>query len=119
YSLYTYCMDRNLDLRSFPTRRSSDLFAMMMQNSSINTYIQTHSLPAFRARIMSYYVMAFQGIFPIGSLLTGAMAEAVGLKNALYIMGSIGVLISVCFYIYLRLHIQRKLFKIEYPQWRK
>lgn len=94
-------------------------FAMMMQNSSINTYMQTHSLPAFRARIMSYYVMAFQGIFPIGSLLTGAMAEAVGLKNALYIMGSIGVLISVCFYIYLRLHIQRKLFKIEYPQWRK
>src|SRR5690606_25646699 len=59
-------------------------FGMMMQNSSINTYIQTHSMSAYRARIMSYYVMAFQGIFPIGSLLTGAIAEAVGVKTSLY-----------------------------------
>lgn len=92
-------------------------FGMMMQNSSINTYIQTHSMSSYRARIMSYYVMAFQGIFPIGSLLTGAIAEAVGLKNALYIMGSIAVLISLCFYIYLRLHLQRRLFKIDYSRW--
>ena len=89
-------------------------FAMMMQNSSINTYIQTHSMSAYRARIMSYYVMAFQGIFPIGSLLTGAIAEAVGLKNALYIMGGIAVLIALVYYVYLRLHLHRKLFKMEY-----
>src|SRR5690606_40160918 len=62
-------------------------FAMMMQNSSINTYIQTHTMSAYRGRIMSYYVMAFQGIFPIGSLLTGAIAEWIGLKNTLYLMG--------------------------------
>src|SRR5690606_23829898 len=91
-------------------------FGMMMQNSSINTYIQTHSMSAYRARIMSYYVMAFQGIFPIGSLLKGAIAEAVGLKNALYIMGGVAVIISITFYIYLRLHLQRKLFKIDYSR---
>ena len=89
-------------------------FAMMMQNSSINTYIQTHAMPAYRARAMSYYVMAFQGIFPIGSLLTGAIAEIVGIKNTLYIMGACGVLISVGFYIYLRIHIQRRLFKANF-----
>jgi len=94
-------------------------FGMMMQNSSINTYIQTHSMSAYRARIMSYYVMAFQGIFPIGSLLTGAIAEAVGLKNALYIMGGVAVIISISFYIYLRLHLQRKLFKIDYSRWKR
>lgn len=94
-------------------------FGMMMQNSSINTYIQTHSMSAYRARIMSYYVMAFQGIFPIGSLLTGAIAEAVGLKNALYIMGGIAVVISISFYIYLRLHLQRKLFKLDYSRWKR
>lgn len=88
-------------------------FAMMMQNSSINTYIQTHTMSAYRARIMSYYVMAFQGIFPIGSLLTGAIAEWIGIKNTLYIMGSAGVLIALCFYVYLRLHIQRRLFKLR------
>ncbi|HMR17841.1 MAG TPA: MFS transporter [Sphingobacterium sp.] len=87
-------------------------FAMMMQNSSINTYIQTHTMSAYRGRIMSYYVMAFQGIFPIGSLLIGAVAEGVGIKNTLYIMGSAGVLIAILYYVYLRLHIQRRLFKI-------
>lgn len=85
-------------------------FAMMMQNSSVNTYIQTHSMPAYRARIMSYYVMAFQGVFPIGSLIIGAVAEGIGIKLTLYLMGTLGVLISVCYYIYLRLHINRKLF---------
>ncbi|MGJ1203898.1 MFS transporter [Sphingobacterium lactis] len=88
-------------------------FSMMMQNSSINTYIQTHAVPAYRARAMSYYVMAFQGIFPVGSLLTGTIAEAVGIKNTLYIMGGCGILIAIGFYIYLRLHIQRRLFKLN------
>lgn len=85
-------------------------FGMMMQNSSINTYIQTHSMPAYRGRIMSYYVMAFQGVFPIGSLMIGAIAEGIGIKATLYIMGGAGVLIAICYYIYLRLHINRKLF---------
>ncbi|QBR12811.1 MFS transporter [Sphingobacterium sp. CZ-2] len=89
-------------------------FSMMMQNSSINTYIQTHAMPAYRARAMSYYVMAFQGIFPIGSLITGAIAEFLGLKNTLYIMGGCGILIALGFYIYLRLHIQRRLFKFNF-----
>ncbi len=89
-------------------------FSMMMQNSSINTYIQTHAVPAYRARAMSYYVMAFQGIFPLGSLLTGALAEIVGIKNTLYIMGGCGILVSLGFYIYLRRHIQRKLFKVNF-----
>lgn len=85
-------------------------FGMMMQNSSINTYIQTHSMPAYRGRIMSYYVMAFQGVFPIGSLMIGAIAEGIGIKATLYMMGGAGVLIAICYYIYLRLHINRKLF---------
>ncbi|WP_164122349.1 MULTISPECIES: MFS transporter [Sphingobacterium] len=90
-------------------------FAMMMQNSSINTYIQTHAIPTYRARIMSYYVMAFQGVFPIGSLLIGAVAEGVGIKYTLYLMGAAGVMIALGFYIYLRQHIHRRLFKFPLP----
>lgn len=86
-------------------------FAMMMQNSSINTYIQTHVVTAYRARVISYYVMAFQGIAPIGALLVGATAEYYGIQNTLYIMGGAGVLIAISFYIYLRRHIHRPLFK--------
>jgi len=85
-------------------------FGMMMQNSSINTYIQTHSMSAYRGRIMSYYVMSFQGVFPIGSLLIGAVAQGIGIKYTLYGMGGLGILIAIGYYIYLRLHIQRKLF---------
>jgi len=81
-----------------------------MQNSSINTYIQTHSMSAYRGRIMSYYVMSFQGVFPIGSLLIGAVAQGIGIKYTLYGMGGLGILIAIGYYIYLRLHIQRKLF---------
>ncbi|NQD70204.1 MFS transporter [Sphingobacterium shayense] len=86
-------------------------FAMMMQNSSINTYIQTHVVTAYRARVISYYVMAFQGIAPIGALLVGGTAEYYGIQNTLYIMGGAGVLIAISFYIYLRRHIHRPLFK--------
>ena len=59
---------------------------------------------------MSYYVMAFQGVFPIGSLIIGAIAEGIGIKSTLYMMGGLGVMISVCYYVYLRMHIHRKLF---------
>ncbi|GGH16163.1 MFS transporter [Sphingobacterium alkalisoli] len=86
-------------------------FAMMMQNSSINTYIQTHAISSYRARIMSYYVMAFQGVFPVGSLLIGGVAEMMGIKATLYFMGAMGVLISIAYYTYLRFHIHRRLFK--------
>ncbi|PRD57210.1 MFS transporter [Sphingobacterium gobiense] len=86
-------------------------FAMMMQNSSINTYIQTHVVPGYRARVIGYYVMAFQGVAPIGTLLVGAMAEYIGIKNTLYFMGTVGVIVALSFYTYLRLHIHRRLFK--------
>lgn len=87
-------------------------FAMMMQNSSINTYIQTHAVPEYRARAMSYYVMGFQGVFPVGSLISGAIAENFGIRNAIYIMGGVGIIISISYYTYLRLRIQRRLFKL-------
>lgn len=86
-------------------------FAMMMQNSSINTYIQTHAIPIYRARAISYYVMAFQGIFPIGTLMIGSLASYCGLRATLYTMGGLGILIAILYYTYLRLHIHKRLFK--------
>lgn len=86
-------------------------FAMMMQNSSINTYIQTHAIPIYRARAISYYVMAFQGIFPIGTLMIGSLASYCGLRATLYTMGGLGILIAILYYTYLRLHIHKRLFR--------
>lgn len=68
---------------------------MMVQNSCINTYLQTHTQSAYRARIISYYIMAFQGIFPIGSLIIGSFAEKLGVQYVLIIQGCIGLMISI------------------------
>ncbi len=81
---------------------------MMVQNSSINTYIQTHAMPALRARAISYYIMAFQGIFPIGSLLIGALAQLWGIHYTLVFQGIAGALIALAFVIYIRQHITRR-----------
>lgn len=81
---------------------------MMVQNSSINTYIQTHAMPAFRARAISYYIMAFQGVFPIGSLLIGALTQHLGIHYTLVLQGTAGAIIAIGFVIYIRQHLHRR-----------
>lgn len=48
---------------------------MMIQISGINMYIQTHAHPQMRARAISYYITAYLGVSPLGSLLVGWLAE--------------------------------------------
>ena len=65
---------------------------MMAQSSSINTYIQTHSVPEMRARAISYFVMAYLGVTPIGTILIGWIAENYSVKTVFFIEGLCGVL---------------------------
>lgn len=81
---------------------------MMAQTSAINTYIQTHSIPEMRGRAISYYVMAYQGIIPIGSLLIGWAANMIGPRPAIFIEGTIGITATVAFIIYRSKYSQRK-----------
>jgi MFS family permease len=73
---------------------------MMAQTSSINTYIQTHAIPEMRGRAISYYIMAYQGMIPIGSLLIGWTAHAFGPRLAVCIAGGIGLLATSMFVLY-------------------
>ena len=73
---------------------------MMAQTSAINTYIQTHASPEMRGRAISYYVMAYQGMIPIGSLLIGWGAYAFGPRLAVCIAGLIGILTTLMFVLY-------------------
>lgn len=73
---------------------------MMAQTSAINTYIQTHATPEMRGRAISYYVMAYQGMIPIGSLLIGWTAHAFGPRHAVGIAGLIGILAAALFVLY-------------------
>jgi MFS family permease len=73
---------------------------MMAQTSSINTYIQTHAVPEMRGRAISYFVMAYQGMIPIGSLLIGWTANAFGTRLAVTIAGVVGLLAALGFVFY-------------------
>ncbi|WP_449437641.1 MFS transporter [Pedobacter steynii] len=73
---------------------------MMAQTSAINTYIQTHTIPEMRARAISYYIMAYQGMIPIGSLLIGWTAQAFGPRLAVCLAGIIGLCATAMFVVY-------------------
>lgn len=73
---------------------------MMGQTSAINTYIQTHAIPEMRGRAISYYVMAYQGMIPVGSLLIGWLAHAVGPRAAVLTEGLIGLASTAAFVYY-------------------
>ncbi len=47
----------------------------MVQNATTNTLIQTTVPDELRGRVMSVYMLLFQGFFPFGSLLAGSVAQ--------------------------------------------
>ncbi|MBV7532061.1 MFS transporter [Chitinophaga sp. sic0106] len=79
---------------------------MMAQTSAINTYIQTHARPQMRARAISYYIMAYQGMIPVGSLLAGALANIAGPKFTVLLQGIAGAVAVAVFVSYRRRHSQ-------------
>jgi MFS family permease len=73
---------------------------LMVQNSAINTYLQMHASSEMRARTLSYYIMAYQGILPIGSLLIGFLSHYLGVSLVVFIEGIAGLLIMIAFLLY-------------------
>lgn len=76
---------------------------MMGQTSSINIFIQTHSASHMRSRSISYYLMAYQGMIPVGSLLIGYVSHFIGIRTTVAIQGFI-CLLSVALYSYYKKH---------------
>lgn len=62
-------------------------FGMMQGLTGSNTIIQTLVDENMRGRVMSYYTMAFVGMAPFGSLLAGAMAQAIGAPRTVIVSG--------------------------------
>ncbi|WP_456312725.1 MFS transporter [Pseudomonas shirazensis] len=76
---------------------------MMAQTSSINIYIQTQSAVNMRSRSISYYLMAYQGMIPVGSLIIGYVSHIIGTRHTVAIQGVICIL-SVIVYVYYKNH---------------
>lgn len=70
---------------------------MMVQMASCNTVLQTMVDDDVRGRVMSFYITAFIGVIPFGSLLAGYLAHKIGAANTLLINGAFCVLGSVLF----------------------
>ncbi len=72
---------------------------MMVQMASCNTVLQAMVDDDVRGRVMSFYIMAFIGVIPFGSLLAGGLAHRIGAANTLLISGIFCVLGSILFAI--------------------
>jgi MFS family permease len=64
----------------------------MIQNAMSNTLIQTAVPDSLRGRVMSVYMLVFQGFFPIGSLMAGAIAERYGVPIGAAFGGTIALM---------------------------
>ncbi|MEO6705571.1 MAG: MFS transporter, partial [Ginsengibacter sp.] len=65
--------------------------------SASNTYIQTHVEENMRGRVISYFVMAFSGMQPIGSLIIGSLAHVTNAPLTVLLEGIVGIVIITLF----------------------
>src|SRR5439155_913682 len=66
-------------------------FFSILFMASCNTTLQLSAPDALRGRVMSFYTLAFGGAFPLGAFMIGAIAEALGVRTALVVAGSAGL----------------------------
>src|ERR1700685_1075082 len=64
-------------------------FGLMQAAAVSNTIVQSLVPEDKRARVMSYYTMAFFGAAPFGSLLAGALAHRIGAPHTVILTGSL------------------------------
>ena len=63
-------------------------FGLMQSATVSNTIIQSLVAEDKRARVMSYYTMAFFGAAPFGSLLAGTLAHRIGAPHTVIVTGA-------------------------------
>lgn len=70
---------------------------MLAQIAATNTYVQTRVDEGMRGRVLSYYVMAFQGMQPIGSLVVGWTAHQSSAPLTVFLEGLLGLVAAIAF----------------------
>jgi MFS family permease len=63
--------------------------------TTLNTTAQLLSPAWVRGRTMSLYTLAFVGVYPLGSILAGAMADAFGTANAYFVLSCGGIALGL------------------------
>lgn len=62
-------------------------FAVTTVIASTNTYLQLSAPDELRGRVMSLFSTLFIGVAPLGNLLAGSLAEAIGVQAAMLLLG--------------------------------
>jgi len=70
-------------------------FAMILNNASTNTLLQTLVPDEMRGRVMSIWSLVFVGFGPLGALALGAAAERIGADIAMAIGGTLCAIASL------------------------
>ncbi|HEY7860880.1 MAG TPA: MFS transporter, partial [Gemmatimonadaceae bacterium] len=68
---------------------------MILNNALANGLLQTITPDHLRGRVMSAYAFVFVGMAPIGSLLSGTIASALGAPAAIGIGGGVLLLFAL------------------------
>jgi MFS family permease len=76
--------------------------ATMIQVSATNTLVQTVTPDALRGRVMAIWAMILMGFAPLGALLAGSLATAIGPTTPLLLGGVVCVLASLLFMRWVR-----------------
>ena len=84
-------------------------FSMISIIASCNMVLQAVVDEDKRGRVMSFYVMAFNGAAPVGSLLAGTLSSTAGAPVTVLIFGSACLIIGVIFSF--RLPVVREMIK--------
>jgi MFS family permease len=72
-------------------------FGMMLSMAASNIILQTIADDDKRGRVMSFYTIAFMGMAPIGSLVTGTLASKIGVTYTLIIGGAVCIASAIVF----------------------
>jgi len=71
--------------------------AMLVQLATSNTMLQLVAPEGRRGRIVSFYLLAFVGMTPLGSLAAGAVAERLGARVAVLVGGTVCLVAGLSF----------------------
>ena len=69
---------------------------------SANSYIQGHTDPAIRGRVMGIYLMVFMGGTPFGSPLIGWLCTQIGVRQSIALCGAITAIAPALVFTFMR-----------------
>jgi MFS family permease len=74
-------------------------FGLMLLLNTSNTLLQSLVPNEVRGRVLSFYTMSFLGMAPLGSLILGTAADAIGVANVLSISGAFCLTAGIVFFV--------------------